>query len=84
VLVHNQSKLISPNQINQLIKKGINGIDKIADRIDFVKLGKYEEVHIHFKGGSAVNIDGTFKHVGKPLTKAQKQFLKDIGWVVPE
>ena len=70
----------SNSQIHKLIQKGVKGVK----RIHYKNLSRWEKPHIHFDGGSAVNIDGTFKHVGKPLTNAQKRFLESIVWELPK
>lgn len=37
-------------------------------------------IHVHFKNGSALNKDGTWKHGKGNLTNEQKQYLKQNGW----
>jgi hypothetical protein len=39
-----------------------------------------EQTHIHFDDGSALNMDGTWKHGGTTLTKAQAKWLGANGW----
>ncbi len=39
-----------------------------------------EQPHVHFKDGSALNKDGTWKHGKGYLTNDQKQYLKQNGW----
>ena len=39
-----------------------------------------EQDHVHFKNGSALNKDGTWKHGHGKLTNEQKQYLKQNGW----
>jgi RHS repeat-associated protein len=76
----NPSSLPSPNQLNELIKKGKAPAEII--RVDTPKvLG--EQLHIHFADGSALNIDGTWKHGGFKLTGKQMEWLKQYGWKLP-
>lgn len=46
-----------------------------------------EKVHVHLKGKKgvdhALNWDGTWKHHGRDLTNAEKEFLEDAGWILP-
>lgn len=37
-------------------------------------------IHVHFKNGSALNKDGTWKNGKGNLTNDQKQYLKQNGW----
>jgi hypothetical protein len=62
VLVHNQCKNSSPNQFRQLISK-----DKAPKSIEAIGT-EGRMPHIHFKGNSALYIDGTWKHGIKKLT----------------
>lgn len=39
---------------------------------------------MHFKDGSALNIDGTWKHGSKTLTSKEIKFLKDNGFKLPK
>lgn len=57
----NPSSLPSPNQLNELIKKGKAPAEII--RVDTPKVPG-EQLYIHFADGSALNIDGTWKHGG--------------------
>lgn len=40
---------------------------------------EHEQDHVHFKNGSALNKDGTWKHGKGNLTNDQKQYLKQNG-----
>ena len=51
-------------------------------RIDVPKV-PYEKLHATFDDGSALNIDGTWKHGGLTLTKAQREWLEANGWKLP-
>ena len=44
-----------------------------------------EVPQIHFRDGSALNIDGTWKH-GRPrrFTSAERVWLSSVGWVLPD
>jgi hypothetical protein len=42
-----------------------------------------EQPHIHFSDGSALNMDGTWKHGGRALTNEEKEFLREWGWNIP-
>jgi hypothetical protein len=55
---------------------------KGIDRVDTPKIPG-EQLHIHFKDGSALNIDGSWKHGGTELTKAQREWLTTNGWTLP-
>jgi len=70
----------SVNQMNQEIKrgsapKGINRVDK--------PLIPFEKYHVHFDDGSALNIDGTWKHGQSALSSAQVEWLLKYGWTIP-
>jgi hypothetical protein len=54
-------------------------------RVDKGKVFK-EQDNVHFKDGSALNKDGTWKHVGKGklLTTGEKKWLLDHGWKLPK
>jgi hypothetical protein len=44
----------------------------------------YEKDQVHFKDGSALNYDGTWKHGWRALTNAEKQWLTSNGWTLPK
>lgn len=66
--------------MNQAILRG--GAPKGLTRVDRGKIPG-EQTHIHFEDGSALNMDGTWKHGGTSLTNAQIKWLEANGWVVP-
>jgi hypothetical protein len=76
----NPSSLPSPNQLNELIKKG-KAPEGIV-RVDTPKVPG-EKLHVHFADGSALNIDGTWKHGEFELTGKQMEWLKQYGWKSP-
>ena len=46
---------------------------------------KGEQDHVHFKDDNALNRDGTWKEgKGRPLTNAEKEWLKEGGFKIPE
>jgi hypothetical protein len=51
-------------------------------RIDVPKVPN-EQRHATFEDGSALNIDGTWKHGGVDLTNSQMEWLIENGWTVP-
>jgi hypothetical protein len=71
---------LSPNQMNRVIYRG-NGPKGIV-RIDTPKVPG-EQLHATFDDGSALNVDGTWKHGGTTVTNAQRRWLEESGWVVP-
>jgi hypothetical protein len=70
----------SPNRLQQQVEKG--KAPRTVDRVDRGKIYG-EKDHIHFKDGSALNKDGTWKHGEKELTKAEKEWIEDNGWETP-
>ncbi|MDX8525879.1 RHS repeat-associated core domain-containing protein [Mesorhizobium sp. MSK_1335] len=70
----------SPNQMNKEIKTG-----KAPREVERVDIGKVtgEQTHVHFKDGSALNIDGSWKHGFSELSKAVKGWLGTHGWNLP-
>jgi len=80
VLVHNAKGCLSPNQMNQVIRKG-NAPRGIV-RVDIGKV-KGEQTHAVFGRGSGApsfNIDGTWKHGFVDLTRDQRNWLIENGW----
>ena len=71
----------SPNQLNKSIERG--QAPRGIVRVDTPKI-KNEKLHVHFDDGSALNIDGTWKHGGRDLTRSQKKWLQDNGWKLPD
>lgn len=76
-----QSSGLTVNQMNQQVKrgqapKGITRVDK--------KIQKNDQDHVHFEDGSALNRNGSWRHGGTTLTRAQKDWLTQNGWSLPE
>lgn len=69
------------NQLQQDVKKG-----KAPKGITDFHTGKIpgEQDHVHFKDGSALNKDGTWKHGKGNLTNDQKQYLEQNGWNIEQ
>ncbi|SIO13416.1 RHS repeat-associated core domain-containing protein [Singulisphaera sp. GP187] len=72
------TKQISPNQMNKAIQNG--QAPKSIERVDIGKI-KGEQTHVHLDDGSALNIDGSWKHGGRQLSNAEKDWLKGNGWI---
>lgn len=73
---------MSPSEARNKVVKG-QGPRGIS-RIDSPKVTG-EQWHAHLgpgEGSPAINIDGTWKHAGDPLTRAQADFLRAAGWKV--
>jgi len=47
-------------------------------------LVKGEQDHIHFKDGSALNRDGSWKHGGRELTRAEREWAELGGFKAPQ
>ncbi len=71
---------LSPNQMNRTIMRG-NAPSGLT-RVDRGKIPG-EQTHIHMDDGSALNMDGTWKHGGTTLTNDQAAWLEANGWVIP-
>jgi RHS repeat-associated protein len=71
----------SPNQLNTEIKQG--KAPKDVERVDVGKV-KGEQTHTHFKDGSALNKDGTWKHGESTLSRSTQKWLVENGWKLPE
>ena len=71
---------LSPNQMNQAIQRG--NAPAGLRRVDRGKIPG-EQTHIHLNDGSALNMDGTWKHGGTTLTNDQSKWLEANGWVIP-
>ena len=76
-----EAKAKSINQLQQDVKKG-----KAPKGITDFHTGKIpgEQDHVHFKDGSALNKDGTWKHGKGNLTNDQKQYLEQNGWNIEQ
>ena len=83
--VESQNNRKSDNQMRMEVRKGksprnIDRVDKENLRIDgSVK----DKTHVHFKDGSALNKDGTWKHGFRELTNAEKSWLRKFYWRIP-
>lgn len=53
-----------------------------VDRVDKGR-GDFEKDHVHFKDGSALNNDGTWKHRKRDLTNKEKKWLDKHNWKLP-
>jgi hypothetical protein len=71
----------SPNQLNQQVQRG--QAPNSVDRVDSPRF-PYEKPHIEFKDGNALNNDGTWKHGGRVLTNAEKDWITQNGWNLPK
>lgn len=60
-----------------------NQAPKSVDRVDRARR-PYEKDQVHFKDGSALNHDGTWKHGNRVLTNAEKEWLTENGWTLPQ
>ena len=70
----------SINQLQKLVN--IGKAPKTITRFDKVKNLK-EIDHVHFSNGSALNLDGTWRHGFKTLTNEEIKFLKLYEWTIP-
>ena len=68
------------NQLQEDIKKG-KAPGKIY-RVDKGNPNHGEQPHIHFSDGSALNMDGTWKHGKRKLYNAEREFLRKYGWKI--
>jgi RHS repeat-associated protein len=68
------------NQMNRAIQRG--QAPRGIVRIDLPKI-PFEKLHATFKDGSALNVDGTWKHGGIDLTRDQAAWLEQNGWTLP-
>jgi hypothetical protein len=50
-----------------------------VERVDTGKI-RGEQTHVHLDDGSALNVDGTWKHGGRKLTIDEKEWLRGHGW----
>ena len=57
---------------------------KSVERVDTAMNPAAGEVpQVHFLDGSALNIDGCWKHSRRTLTAAEEAWLASVGWVLP-
>ena len=71
----------SQNQMQKQVEKG--QAPKPVDRVD-KGLGPFEKDHIDFKGGDALNKDGSWKHGGRALTNEESEWVTKNGWNLPK
>jgi hypothetical protein len=71
----------SANQMQKQVERG--QAPKSVDRVD-KGIGPFEKDHVEFKGGNALNDDGTWKHGGRSLTNVEKDWLHNNGWATPK
>ncbi len=76
-----EKKEKSVNQLNSEIKQG--QAPKGMKRVDTGKITG-EQTHVHFKDGSALNKDGSWKHGQSHLSNEAKKWLTDNGWTLPK
>jgi hypothetical protein len=56
---------------------------KEVQRVDIGKVIG-EQTHVRFDDGSALNIDGTWKHGESDLSNSVKDWLQSNGWTTPK
>jgi len=73
------------NQMNQQIRRG-----QAPPSVSNVNIGRVpgEQPHVHFSDGSALNIDGTWKHLPTSggthvITNRERAWLVQNGWTIP-
>ncbi len=72
----------SVNQMNQDLRSHPAG--RTIDRIDPACPERFDRfIHAHFKDGSALYINGEWKHGSKKLTNVEKEWLQENGWTLP-
>ncbi|MCR4029484.1 hypothetical protein [Flavobacterium panacis] len=74
---------------NQIKKRIRTGSFKDFDRIDIPvevdgKTVHNQQIHIHFKSGGALNIDGSAKHAFSKISTSAANDLVEIGFILPE
>ncbi len=83
LLVHNCPVNIKPSSVNQMNQEIMRGqAPKRVLRVDPGKI-KGEQDHVHFKGGHALNRDGTWKHGNTQLNRKEVAWLKKHQWGLP-
>jgi hypothetical protein len=71
------------NNASRLAKRRSRGL-RWVERIDNAQNESQGEVpQIHLPGDHALNIDGTWKHGGRLLSKKEEKWFGSVGWVVP-
>jgi hypothetical protein len=69
----------SVNQMNQDLRSHPAG--RTIERIDPANEARYDRyIHAHFKDGSALYINGEWKHGSRQLTNTEKEWLRENGW----
>lgn len=82
VLVHNscKDKPTSANQMQKQVERG--QAPKTVERVDTPEFS-WEKPHVHFKDGTALNIDGSVHDAMKGvhnLTNSERIWLFENGW----
>ncbi len=70
----------SPGRMQKEVERG--QAPRSIDRVDKGR-GPFEQDHVEFKSGDALNRDGTWKHGGRDLTKAEADWITGHGWELP-
>lgn len=72
------------NQAQQQVyrEQAPKSVERVDEKRDYGSQ-HHEKEHVHFKGGHALNKDGTWKHGGRKLSNSEKQWLEQIGWRAP-
>jgi RHS repeat-associated protein len=78
----NDNQATSANQLDKKVQRG--QAPKTIDRVDRGNPDNGEKDHIQFKDGNALNKDGTWKHGGRTLTNAEREFIIENGWSLPQ
>lgn len=71
----------SPGYMQKQVEQG--RAPRTVERVDKGR-GPHEKDHVHFKDGSAMNSDGSWKHGGRELSRHESDWLKKNGWQTPE
>ena len=70
----------SVNQMSRQVQRGQS--PRSVTRVEAGR-GPYEQDHVHFEKGQALNRDGTWKHGGRALSNAERDWLTSNGWTLP-
>lgn len=68
----------SANQMQKQVERG--QAPSCVDRVDSADINLGIQAHVHFKDGSAINIDGTAHHGSPIINNATKKWLQSNGW----
>jgi len=71
----------TPGNLQKQVQQG--KAPKSVERVDKGR-GDYEKDHVHFEDGSALNIDGSWKHGGRKVTRQEAEWLLKNGWKIPK